>query len=149
MPEHRGEHLPGLLFEHLAVAAGAGDQRVFLQPPQCFPDGSVVRDDQALVAADQGREADTLGCRERQVPAMEMLARAIAGVASELNLRIDPALEQFLEAASIHLAGEPQLLGGSTEPVRRAFLVMGVVIVLGEVAGRRHGRADNADRQHG
>ena len=70
-------------------------------------------------------------------------------MASELNLRIDPALEQFLEAAGIHFAGEPQLLGGSTEPVRRAFLVMGVVIVLGEVAGRRHGRADNADRQHG
>ena len=59
------------------------------------------------------------------------------------------ALEQLLEPAGLDLAGKAELLGAGTEPVRRPFLVLGVVIVLGEVARGRHRRAHDPDRQHG
>ena len=79
---------------------------------------------------------------------MQMLALA-AGDAAKLSLGINPALEQLLEATGLDLAVEPELQGGGAEPVRRPLLMVGVVIILGEVAGRRHGRTDGSDRQHG
>ena len=77
-----------------------------------------------------------------------MLVLAIPD-AAELGFGIDPALEQLLEPVGLDLARKAELFGTGAEPVRRPFLVLGVVIVLGEVAGRCQRRAHDPDRQHG
>ena len=123
-------------------------KRVVLQPAERFPDRGIVGCDQPLVATDERRQADTLRRGEGQIPAMQMLMLAIPD-AAEPGLGVDPALEQLLEPAGLDLAGKAQLLRPGTEPVRRPLLVLAVVIVLGEVAGSRHRRAHDPDRQHG
>ena len=148
VPEHRRHHLPGGLLERLATMPCARDKRVLLQPAERLLDRGIVCGDQPLVATDKSREADTLRCGEGQIPAVPMLVLAIPD-AAELGLGIDPALEQLLEPAGFDLTGKAQLLRPGTEPKRRPFLVLGVVIVLGEVAGGRHRRAHDSDRQHG
>src|SRR5579864_6959186 len=129
-------------------------------------DAGPVRLSDTLIAANQRRERDTLGCGERRVPAGAMLHRLHA-VAVRVRVRTCglmaherlignrmTALGESLEVRLIHLTGEPPFARELTMPVAMNLVAGGVVVVarvpklLGVVPLRLCRAERLRDRQH-